>query len=125
MKISDINHKPITSTVFPHEVFMRLCAKSHSSIENIKEAEKFTNEQIHTIFITAVKEFVEGKLYTEQLADIANYLLKIFLSSNSAKGNLYEALYAAAELTFYIRTIENTHTLEKFREKVLSYRQPF
>lgn len=125
MEILDKNHRFIVSTTFPHEIFLKICEESGNSIGEIKGAKDFTHEQIHKVFMLALNKFIKGDIYTEQLADIANYLSNIFLSSNPSKGKLWDALYAAAELTYYIRTVETNHTLEKFRDRALLYYRSF
>ena len=95
------------------------------NISEIKEVKDFTHEQIHKIFMLSTKKFMSGEICTEQLSDIANYLYNSLLASNKAEGKLYEALQAASELTFYIRTAEKTHTLEKFRDRIVSYYKSF
>ncbi len=125
MEILNKNNTLITSTPFPREIFLKICTESGNNISEIKEVKDFTHEQIHKIFMLSTKKFMSGEICTEQLSDIANYLYNSLLASNKAEGKLYEALQAASELTFYIRTAEKTHTLEKFRDRIVSYYKSF
>ena len=98
---TDNKELPLIEIPFPEEKYNTYLAK----LPVTPSGEPTTQQKKH-IFISAVDDFKKGTLSLDELSSIADNLWSSLNATEKATEDLADAMYAAAELNFYLRSID-------------------
>ncbi len=86
-----------------------------------------TYQEQRRLFVTAIDDFLSGKLSMDDLAAIAGHEWNKMPNKEKDTTDLGEALYAASELSYYVRHIEGetSKVFNRFMNTVMDYYHKF
>jgi len=89
--------------------------------------EPFSVEQIKQILVIAIKEFEKGTISSDQLSSIGNALFQNLVKDKDPHGDseLFGAVLAASELSFYIRKPKFEKQFMDFLNEVIVFKKKF
>lgn len=107
----------IIKVPFPSDKF-----EKYKKIVGVREGKFISKDQIKKIFLLALEDFKKGKISSDMLSAISEKLFNFFIKNNEFKKDqdLFFALEAASELSFYIRHPESKN-LNLFLKEVLEF----
>jgi hypothetical protein len=88
----------------------------------VKEESDFGIKEIREIFLLSINDFKKGKISSDELSSISEKLFNLLVKNNLFKQdeNLFFAIQASAEISFYTRHPESEN-LNRFLKEVLDF----
>lgn len=105
----------VIKTPFPNEVY-----EQYLQIYNAIN-KPFNEEVISKILNTATNDFLKGTISIDQLSSIGHRLFKETVSLPEANEELFSAILASAELSYYVRRPELGEQFNQFLKEVIHY----
>ncbi|KKR11191.1 MAG: hypothetical protein A2694_02725 [Candidatus Blackburnbacteria bacterium RIFCSPHIGHO2_01_FULL_40_17] len=120
MKQQNIKEDKTIRIIFPTKKFKKYLEKS-----GVSSTKELSLDLIHNVFVETIGDFRKGELSLDELSGISNHLWSDGISDKDKfNSDLAKTLYSAAELSFYVRNVQDKDAAKRFIEflrEVLSY----
>lgn len=111
----------VIKTPFPEEEYSQYTKTVGAS------KEPFSPEQIKQILVIATQDFEKGTISSDQLSSIGNSLFQNLVKNKNPHedSELFGAVLASSELSFYIRKPELKKQFTCFLKEVLEFKEKY